>query len=46
MQLYQIAIHAETKPLRPGVPQGGSLESAAVEAKALEGVIYVATPPK
>lgn len=40
MQLYQKAIHAETKPLRPGVPQGGTLESAAVEAKKLEDIIY------
>ncbi|HEX5791199.1 MAG TPA: SGNH/GDSL hydrolase family protein [Luteolibacter sp.] len=37
---YQKAIHAETKPKRPGVPAGGTLESAAAEAKALEGVIY------
>jgi hypothetical protein len=40
MQLYQKAIHAETKPLRPGVPQGGTMESAAVGAKALEEIIY------
>ena len=40
MQLYQKAINAETKPLRPGVPQGGTMESAAVEAKALEEIIY------
>lgn len=43
MQLYQKAIHAETKPLRPGVPQGGTLESAALAAKALEEVIYKST---
>lgn len=40
MQLFQKAIHAETKPLRPGVPQGGTLESAAAEAKKLEDIIY------
>ncbi len=40
MQLYQKAIHAETKPLRPGVPQGGTLESAAAEAKKLEAIVY------
>ncbi len=40
MKIYQKAIHAETKPLRPGVPQGGTLESAAVEAKALENQIF------
>jgi hypothetical protein len=40
MQFYQKAIHAETKPLRPGVPQGGTLESAATEAKKLEDMIY------
>lgn len=40
MQLYQKAIHAETKPLRPGVPMGGTLESAAVEAKKLEAIVY------
>jgi lysophospholipase L1-like esterase len=40
MQLFQKAIHAETKPLRPGVPQGGTLESAALAAKALDEVIY------
>lgn len=44
MQLYQKAIHAETKPLRPGVPQGGTLESAATGAKALEEIIYKNTP--
>lgn len=43
MKIYQKAIHAETKPLRPGVPQGGTLESAAVEAKALEERIYTGT---
>ena len=43
MQLYQKAIHAETKPLRPGVPQGGTLESAAAEAKKLEEIIYKIT---
>jgi lysophospholipase L1-like esterase len=40
MQFYQKAVHAETKPLRPGVPQGGTLESAAAEAKKLEDIIY------
>ncbi len=40
MQFYQRAVHAETKPLRPGVPQGGTLESAAAEAKKLEDIIY------
>jgi lysophospholipase L1-like esterase len=40
MKIYQKAIHAETNPLRPGVPQGGTLESAATEAKALEERIY------
>jgi hypothetical protein len=40
MQLFQKAIHAETKPLRPGVPQGGTLESAAADAKKLEDIIY------
>ncbi|MBT8037690.1 MAG: SGNH/GDSL hydrolase family protein [Verrucomicrobiae bacterium] len=40
MRSYQKAIHAETKPLRPNVPQGGTLESAAAEAKQLEGRIY------
>jgi len=40
MKSYQKAIHAETKPLRPGVPQGGTLESAVVESKALEEGIY------
>lgn len=44
IQLYQKAIHAETKPLRPGVPQGGTLESAAIAAKALEDTIYKNTP--
>jgi lysophospholipase L1-like esterase len=43
MQLYQKAIHAETKPLRPGVPQGGTLESAAAEGKKLEVIIYPST---
>lgn len=45
MKTYQKAIHAETKPLRPGVPQGGSLESAALEAKALEAEIHQGTKP-
>lgn len=40
MRSYQRAIHAETKPLRPGVPKGGTLESAATEAKELEMRIY------
>lgn len=43
MQLYQKAIHAETKPLRPEVPMGGTMESAAAEAKALEEEIYKIT---
>jgi len=38
--LYQKAIHAETKPKRPGVPQGGTMESAAAAAKELEATIY------
>ena len=42
MQLYQKAIHAETKPLRPGVPMGGTMESAEAGAKALEQAIYQA----
>ena len=41
MQLYQKAIHAETNPLRPGVPKGGTLESAEVGAKELEAQIYM-----
>lgn len=41
MQLYQKAIHAETKPLRPGIPQGGTLELAATEAKKLEDLIHI-----
>jgi len=40
MRLYQKAIHAETNPKRPGVPKGGTMESAATEAKALEARIY------
>jgi len=40
MRYYQKAIHAETKPLRPGVPSGGTLQSAAEEAKKLEALIY------
>lgn len=40
MKLYQKAIHAETKPLRPGVPKGGTLKSAAAAVKKLEGIIY------
>ena len=32
--------HAETKPLRPGLPQGGTLKSAEKEAKLLEEQIY------
>lgn len=46
MKIYQKAIHAETKPLRPGVPQGGTLESAATEVKALEERIYNSTQMK
>lgn len=41
MQLYQKAVHAETKPLRPGIPQGGTLELAATEAKKLEDLIHM-----
>ena len=37
---YQKAIHAETNPLRPGVPKGGDLKTAAEKAKELEAVIY------
>lgn len=40
MQSYQKGLHAETKPLRPGVPKGGTLASATDAAKALEKVIY------
>jgi phospholipase/lecithinase/hemolysin len=40
MKLYQKAIHAETNPKRPGVPKGGTMESAAEGAKALETRIY------
>lgn len=40
MKTYQKALHAETKPLRPGVPQGGTMESAAEEAGRLEERIY------
>ena len=40
MRSYQKAIHAETKPLRPGVPKQGTLESAAEEAEQLESRIY------
>lgn len=40
MTLYQKAIHAETKPKRPGVPSGGTMKSAAAEAKVLEASIY------
>ncbi|MDG0994408.1 MAG: SGNH/GDSL hydrolase family protein [Akkermansiaceae bacterium] len=39
---FQKAIHAETKPLRPGVPQGGTLSSARELAKTLETDIYQA----
>lgn len=39
MQGYLKAIHAETKPLRPGAPQG-ALESAAERAAELEAKIY------
>lgn len=44
MTAYQKAIHAETKPLRPGVPKGGTMESASEEAKKLEGAIYNSNP--
>jgi lysophospholipase L1-like esterase len=40
MKSYQKAINAETKPLRPGVPQGGTLKSAEADAKRLEERIY------
>ncbi len=40
MTLHQKAIHAETKPKRPGVPSGGTMESAAAAAKELETSIY------
>ncbi len=40
MRIYQKAIHAETKPLRPNVPQGGTLESATAEASQFEQHIY------
>ncbi len=40
MKLWQKAIHAETNPKRPGVPKGGTMESAAEEAKKLEAQIY------
>ena len=39
---FQKAIHAETKPLRPGVPQGGTLSSARELAKTLETDNYQA----
>lgn len=39
---FQKAIHAETKPLRPGVPQSGTLSSARELAKTLETDIYQA----
>ncbi|MGB0373029.1 MAG: SGNH/GDSL hydrolase family protein [Opitutales bacterium] len=41
MQTFQKAIHAETKPLRPGVPMGGDLETARDVAKQLESAIYL-----
>jgi len=40
MRAYLRAIHAETKPLRPNTPMGGTLESAAATAAALEDSIY------
>lgn len=40
MQHYQKAIHAETKPMRPGVPSGGTLIEAKAAAEALSGRIY------
>ncbi|MFK7850482.1 MAG: SGNH/GDSL hydrolase family protein [Akkermansiaceae bacterium] len=43
MHGYQKAIHAETDPQRPGVPKGGSLESAAAEAEQLELKIHPAS---
>ena len=44
MRAYQAAIHAETKPLRPGVPRKGTLDSAAAEAATLEATIYGTDP--
>jgi len=46
MRSYQDAIHAETKPLRPGVRKKGSLGSAAAEAKQLEERIYLKKQPE
>jgi len=46
MRSYQKAIHAETKPLRPGVRKKGSLGSAAAEAKQLEERIYLKKQPE
>lgn len=40
MQHYKKAIHAETKPLRPGVPSEGTLPEAEAAAEALSGRIY------
>lgn len=40
MLLFQKAIHAETKPLRPGVPQGGTMATATEAAAALAESIY------
>ena len=40
MKLWQKAIHAETNPKRPGVPKGGSMESAAEGARELRPQIY------
>ena len=40
MKLYQKAIHAETNPKRPGVPKGGTMETATAGAKELALIIY------
>jgi lysophospholipase L1-like esterase len=42
MRAYLKAIHAETKPLRPRVPMGGDLSSAAETAARLADRIYTA----
>ncbi len=40
MKTYLEAIHAETKPVRPGTPQAGTLESADLLAQTLEKIIH------
>lgn len=40
LHTYSRAIHAATKPLRPKVPAGGTMKSAAAIAKSLEPTIY------